>query len=47
MDAPGVAEIWHRMPESERSDRMATEEGSRAVTPAEQQMLAEIHLLPV
>jgi len=32
----------HRMPESERSDRMASEEFKSQFTPAEQQMLAEI-----
>ena len=32
----------HRMPESERSDRMASEEFKSKFTPAEQQMLAEI-----
>jgi hypothetical protein len=32
----------HRMPESERSDRLASEEFQNKFTPAEQQMLAEI-----
>ncbi len=32
----------HRMPESERSDRIASEEFKSKFTPAEQQMLAEI-----
>jgi transposase len=32
----------HRMPESERSERMASEEFKSRFTPAEQQMLAEI-----
>ena len=32
----------HRMPESERSERMASEEFKSQFTPAEQQMLAEI-----
>ena len=32
----------HRMPESERSERIASEEFKSMFTPAEQQMLAEI-----